>query len=336
MREWSDILPAMLRQAGIEAALDRVEPMTGGVSSDIVAVHLADGQMYCAKRALPTLKVSMHWQAPVERSRYEAAWLRKAGEVVPDAVPRVLAEDMDSNALLMEYLPSADYALWKVELLAGRFDPRAVHTVSASLARIHAATWGDAAVARAFATDAMFDALRLDPYLRTLVRRLPDLAAAIERVIDTTAQTRLALVHGDVSPKNILLARSGDRAVLLDAECAWFGDPAFDAAFCVNHLLLKAVHVPAIRDAAFSGASAFLIGWLAGLPGDARLGAEQRVLRLLPCLLLARVEGKSPVEYLTPGERDLIRGVVPPMILSPPSALSQIVGRLSHALRASI
>ncbi len=331
MKDWGDILPGLLRQAGRGAAVARIEPLTGGVSSDIVAVHLADGEVLCAKRALPTLKVASHWEAPVERSGYEVAWLRRAARIVPSAVPAVLAEDEINRALLMQYLAPDSYALWKAELLAGRFDAEAPRSVAATLARIHAATWDNAEVARAFPTDAMFDALRLDPYLRALARRHPELAAPIESVIATTATTKLALVHGDVSPKNILLSRADGHPVFLDAECAWYGDPAFDAAFCLNHLLLKAVHVPSLRGALLIAAADFLAVWRDGLPADARVAAERRTLALLPCLLLARIDGKSPVEYLGEAEREAVRTAARPMIVNPPRALADIVRAIGFA-----
>ena len=95
----------------------------------------------------------------------------------------------------------------------------------------------DPAVAAEFPTDDIFRALRLDAYLLAAGRKRPEAAKALEAIVERTAATRLALVHGDVSPKNILLGAEGP--VFLDAETAWWGDPAFDLAFCLNHLLLK-------------------------------------------------------------------------------------------------
>ena len=130
--------------------------------------------------------------------------------------------------------------------------------------------------------------------------------------MERTRETRYVLVHGDVSPKNILVGRSGP--VFIDAECASFGDPAFDLAFCLNHFLLKAAYLDA-------GADAFLASFLA--LGDAYLGqvdwepreaVEMRTATLLPCLTLARVDGKSPVEYLDEGRRATVRSAAIAMI----------------------
>src|SRR6188768_4558893 len=120
---WDAVLPPMLRSAGLPDAGFSVEPLTGGVSSDIVKVTLRDGSHACAKRALAKLKVATDWQAPLERNHYEVAWLRRAGAIVPGAAPVVLAEDAAAGIALLEYLPAEDFVLWKSELLAGRADP---------------------------------------------------------------------------------------------------------------------------------------------------------------------------------------------------------------------
>jgi hypothetical protein len=139
-------------------------------------------------------------------------------------------------------------------------------------------------------------------------------------------------VHGDVSPKNILIARDDGHPVLLDAECAWFGDPAFDAAFCLNHLLLKAVHLPAQRRELLDAAETFFATWSAGLPARTAGDAERRVATLLPCLFLARVDGKSPVEYLDEAGRARVRSIARPLIADAPGTMDDLLGRVRDAL----
>ena len=331
-QSWEALLEPMLAEAGLTgAAIAAVEPLTGGVSSDIVRIRLVDGTLLCAKRALDRLKVASDWQAPRERNRYEIAWLRRAGKIVPGAAPRVLAEDRANGIALLEYLPAEDYLLWKSELLAGRADAAVPIAVADILGRIHAATLDDAATATAFATDHLIDALRLDPYLRFTAGRHPDLAPRILAVLATTAATKQALVHGDVSPKNILVSRHDGHPVLLDAECAWYGDPAFDAAFCLNHLLLKAVHMPILTGTLLQQAADFTAKWLGHFPADRRAATEQRVAALLPCLLLARVDGKSPVEYLSEPARDSVRRLAAPLIAAPPARLQPILAAVAAA-----
>src|SRR5690606_8824266 len=81
-------------------------PLTGGVSSDIWRVDLRSGPV-CIKRALSRLKVAADWRAPVERNRYEAAWLRLAAEAVPGAVPALAGQDAETGSLVMAFLDPA-------------------------------------------------------------------------------------------------------------------------------------------------------------------------------------------------------------------------------------
>jgi Ser/Thr protein kinase RdoA (MazF antagonist) len=175
--------------------------------------------------------------------------------------------------------------------------------VGSTLARIHAATAGRQDVARRFATDDIFRAIRIEPYLVATAERHNDLRDILLSLAERTAKTKVALVHGDVSPKNILVGANGP--VFLDAECAWYGDPAFDLAFCLNHLLLKCVWVPRAKDAFLACFDALAKSYLAKFSPES---LEARTATLLPALLLARVDGKSPVEYLDESGRELVRG----------------------------
>lgn len=323
---WEVLLPPIFASAGIDASGTlQIAPLTGGVSSDIVRIGLPDGRQYCAKRALGKLKVATDWRAPLERNQYEVAWLRRANAIIPGAAPEVVGEDRAHGIALLEYLPAEDYVLWKAELLAGRADPAVAAAVAEALGRIHAATLNDRTAAAEFPTDHLIDALRLDPYLRFTAGRHPELADRILAVLATTANTKLALVHGDVSPKNILISRRDGHPVLLDAECAWYGDPAFDAAFCLNHLVLKSIHLPALRDSLLAQAAAFAATWLGHFPAALRAATEARVAALLPCLMLARVDGKSPVEYLGEADRQRVRDQAIPHIRRPPATLAELL-----------
>lgn len=326
---WEALLPPMFAAAGIDPDGGlTVVPLTGGVSSDIVRIQLKSGAQYCAKRALQKLKVASDWRAPLERNHYEIAWLRRAGAIVPGAAPAVIGENREHGIALLEYLPPQDYVLWKSELLAGRADPAIPVAVANALGRIHAATLNDPTTAAEFPTDDLIDALRLDPYLRFTAGRYPDLAERILAVLATIASTKLALVHGDVSPKNILVSVRDGHPVLLDAECAWYGDPAFDAAFCLNHLVLKSIHLPALGATLLDQAQAFAETWLGHFPADLRDGLDARTAALVPCLMLARVDGKSPVEYLTETARQIVRERAIPLIRTPPKTVVHLLDSL--------
>jgi aminoglycoside phosphotransferase (APT) family kinase protein len=316
---------AFLRASGLAAAGETppAEALAGGVSSDIWRVDLGSGptgRSIVVKRALARLRVAQVWEAPVERNRYERRWLETANAIVPGVAPKILAGD-DDGYFAMEYLPQLP--VWKGELRDGRADARFAADVGRKLCAIHNATARRHDVAEAFATDANFHAIRLEPYLLATGAAHPAFAARLQALADTTAGNRLALVHGDVSPKNILVGPRGP--VFLDAECAWYGDPAFDLAFCLNHLLLKGLWVPASKDAYLACFTALSREYLASVDWEQAFALERRAAALLPGLLLARVDGKSPAEYITAdADKNRIRDFAGRYLRAPAATLKDI------------
>lgn len=301
----------------------RLTALTGGVSSDIYRADLPSG-VVCVKRALARLKVAANWEVPVARNRWEVAWMRVAASIVPTAVPEILGEDPEAGAFAMVFLPPDRYPVWKGLLSDGAGTvPMAAH-VGDTLGRIHAATADRPDLAALFATDEMFYAIRLEPYLVTAARAHADLAARLLALVATTAGTQRVLVHGDFSPKNILIGPDGP--VILDAECAWYGDPAFDLAFVLNHLLLKAVWRPQWRSAYATMSAALRDAYRVHVAWEPWPVLEARTAQLLPGLLLARIDGKSPVEYLTDERtRDAVRRVARQYLWQPATTLEQLV-----------
>ncbi|HMO75893.1 MAG TPA: aminoglycoside phosphotransferase family protein [Sphingopyxis sp.] len=305
----ADIVDA-LREAGLAGEGDVVlQPLTGGVSCDVWKVETPAGPIV-VKRPLPQLRVAAEWLAPVERGISEVRWLRRACGVDPRIAPEVLAE-LPGHAFAMRFLPGCP--VWKDELMAGRVDAAFAARVGQGIAAVHAATAHNDGARADFPNDEMFRALRVDPFLLHVARNNAEHAPVLTALADDLASRKIALVHGDVSPKNILVGADGP--VFLDAECAVYGDPAFDLAFCTTHLLLKAVWS---GDARLNEAAAALVAaYRAGIDwGD----ADDLLLRagkLTAALLLARVEGKSPAPYLTdPEHQRIVRDQARALILA--------------------
>ena len=300
----------------------RFDELTGGVSSDIWKVETS-ARTYCVKRALAKLKVAADWQAPVERNAFEVAWYRIAHDIVPDAVPEILYHDEHEMMCAMTYLDPGQHRLWKNELRDGRAAPEVAAEVGRRLSRIHATTASNPYVSALFPPNDIFHAIRLEPYLEATATAHPDLHEKLFALSKRTGAVRIAMIHGDVSPKNILLGPKGP--VFLDAECACMGDPAFDLAFCLNHLLLKCLWNPPTSANFMSCFEALGKVYLNGVDWEPVETLEERVASLLPALLLARVDGKSPAEYITTDTaRDHIRDCARPLIKSPPRKLSEV------------
>lgn len=303
-------------------ATARGERLTGGVSSDIWRIDTPTGPI-CIKRALAKLRVAADWRAPIERNVYEARWMRHANAAVPGSAPAILGQDTASGALAMAYLPPDNHPLWKAQLRDGHADPAFAAAVAVTLARIHAASAADPTVPAQFPTDAIFYDIRLEPYLVATGRAHPDLTNRFQALVAATQANKRALVHGDVSPKNILDGPAGP--VFLDAECAWWGDPAFDLAFCLNHLLLKCLWTPSATAGFLACFDAMVTAYRAGVAWEAPDAIEARAAALLPGLFLARVDGKSPVEYITSdSDRDRVRRVARPLLITPPVRLDVV------------
>lgn len=322
---------ALIEELGLGHATDvlDVRPLTGGVASDIAMVTLP-GQKLCVKFALPKLKVAADWHAPVHRNAAEYAWLRVAAAQFPETAIRLYGRSDTAHGFAMEYLEGHDVYLWKAALLAGEADRGEARQVADLLGRIHARSARADFDSAPFQNRDDFRALRIEPYLNFTATIHPDLAAPLTALAHQLYQNAQVLVHGDVSPKNILL-RSG-APVILDAECATMGDPCFDLAFCLNHLLLKAIHLPASRAGLLDAVGGFWRAYAPHVSWEDPDGLQARVAALLPALMLARVDGKSPVEYLTPGEQAVVRNLTPGLIRDPLTHLDKFAAHIGNQI----
>jgi 5-methylthioribose kinase len=302
-----------------------VSQLSGGVSNVVLAVE-CDAARVVVKQALPQLRVKDLWLAKRERAISEADALVLAGAITPGVVPTVIDVDRERCALTIASAPP-EWVTWKSHLLGGVVDPDVGSRLGDTLAKWHSATFGDALVAERFADYEAFDQLRVDPFHRTVSARRPELAAAITRLVAQMEATHVCLVHGDYSPKNVLV---GDGMWVIDFEVAHFGDPVFDVAYMLNHLLLKLIHMPGSASALETTATRFWEAYGAGVPDGLR-PATQYLLAHVGVLMVARVDGKSPVEYLTPGGQDLARELGSWLLLDPPGSLHEALVMIRRA-----
>jgi aminoglycoside phosphotransferase (APT) family kinase protein len=221
---------------GVEPQVLR--PLSGGVSNTVLLAE-AGGQRLVIKQSLPRLRVEAEWFCDRNRILRECDALKLLAPVLPPgAVPRVVLEDPDNCAFAMTAAPEAAET-WKAHLLRGEIDTGIARQLGEFLGALIAST---AEVDSRFSDMSVFDTLRLDAYYRYTAARYPDLSDRLYRLITDCETQRISLVHGDFSPKNILV--DSGAAIVIDWECVHYGNPAFDAAFLLNHLLLKSFHMP--------------------------------------------------------------------------------------------
>jgi aminoglycoside phosphotransferase (APT) family kinase protein len=278
-----------------------VTPLAGGVSSEVLAVTWED-KAVVVKRALPRLRVQEVWDAPLERTLTEARALRLVAGLTPRSVPPVLALDSERYVLAMGRAP-AGYRDWKSMLLAGEVSGTTAARLGRLLAIWHAATTDRPPGELAWFEDVTaFDQLRVDPFYRWSLRSNPDLSGVVESLVERMTRTRSCLVHGDFTPKNILVGSDG--LWVIDWEVAHVGDPVFDLALMLAHLACKIIARPVHRAAYAAAGSRFVSAYEVGRAAAGTFQLDRDYLSLhTAALVLARIDGKSPVDYLDPGGR---------------------------------
>jgi 5-methylthioribose kinase len=307
---------------------DRVVPLSGGVSNTVLLVQTG-AERLIVKQSLPQLRVEAEWFCDRKRILRECAALKLLGSSLPPgSLPSVISEDADNCSFVMTAAPEGAET-WKAELLRGETRPAIAAQLGETLAAVIASTRGNKSAEHQFGDISIFDQLRLDAYYRYTAARHPDLAPFFQDLIDDCAERRYSLVHGDWSPKNVLV--TAQSAMAIDWECVHYGNPAFDAAFLLNHLVLKSYHLPAQANEFARLAHSFWTALRSNLP-DAEF-LEASTVRHWAGLLLARMDGKSPVEYITePHLKDRIRLLARDLIERTPRTVGEVFDRRLRCL----
>lgn len=307
----------------------RIDVLAGGVSNRTVQVQWPNGDAWVMKQALAKLRVKADWFSDPARIHREALGLQWMGALLPGAAPALVFEDESQHILAMQAVPQP-HENWKTMLLRG--DLRQDHVTQfanllAGMQRNALAQQHD--IAAAFDNRTFFETLRLEPYFAYTATQVPPAVHFMHALIERTLAHRHTLVHGDYSPKNVLVHEG--RLVLLDYEVIHWGDPAFDVGFSMTHLLSKAHHVVGHRAAFKKAAHLYWKTYftqVAGLFGD----LETRSVHCTLGCLLARVDGRSPLEYLDEAERSRQRAAVLALMADPPAAMPALIDAFISAI----
>ena len=276
------------------------------------------------KQSLGKLRVQDDWRSERSRIYREAEAIQALRPILGAAsLPEVVHVDRENFLFVMTAAPAGSVT-WKESLLAGEVDLRVSRQAGTLLGRMINASRADKQLQERFTDRTVFDQLRVDPYYRTIAKRHPDVRGQVVQLMANSWNVQTALVHGDYSPKN-LLVRDGN-IFLIDFEVIHWGDPAFDAAFMLNHLLLKTLYQPRFAAVYLDAVREF---WRA-LMGEARdtasRGFEALTIRHLGAQMLARIDGKSPVEYIREEEtKERVRAVAKRILREQPQRLDLAV-----------
>ncbi len=303
-----------------------VRELGGGVSNIVLLLEWRGdpGRRWVLKQSLEKLRVQDDWRSERARIYREAEAIEALRPALGEsALPEIIHIDRENFVYVMTAAP-AGVKSWKEHLLAGEVDLRVAAQAATLLARMIKAGRANAKLQEQFADRTVFDQLRVDPYYRTTARRHPEVRAALVQLVANSWNIQSALVHGDYSPKNMLV--SDGRVFLIDFEVIHWGDPAFDAGFLLNHLFLKSFHQPQFAAGYFAGVREFWKTLSTEVPELVNRGFEALTVRHLGGLMLARIDGKSPAEYIKDEEvKEQVRAVAKQILRDQPQRLEIVL-----------
>ncbi|MFG0239929.1 MAG: phosphotransferase [Gimesia chilikensis] len=317
------------------------EALAWGVSNIVIRIDRAADADFVIKQSRKQLRTQAEWFSQLERIWRELEVMQELEQLLPaGVVPRVLFEDRDNYLFAMEAI-AADHRVWKAELLDGRVDQTVARELGSFLSAIHRKSFLQEGYQQRWGDWEIFDQLRIDPFYRFIVRSHPEIKEWVAELIEEMSAHRLCLVLADFSPKNILI--TDEQIHLVDFETAHFGDPAFDLGFFLSHLLLKAIHFQAEGTHCIELAETFWKSYLSTEvvapleqgPESAKMEEPQigqRTIKHLAACMLARVDGKSTVDYLASAQQDQVRSFALSLILDAPASLPQAFQRLREML----
>ncbi len=312
--------------------IPEVRILADGVSNRTVLVKRKVRPGLVVKQALAKLRVKEDWFSNPERIHREAEGIRLLSRLAPTGmITQLVFEDEKRHLLGMEAVPEP-HLNWKKTLLDGEVDLSIVAQFGQCLALIHQYNPDDYPPDGIIQGIDFFESLRLEPYYLFTASHVPAAADFLHTLVEETRKLKITLVHGDYSPKNVLV-RNG-KMVLLDHEVIHLGDPAFDIGFSMTHLLSKAHHLKH-KHAAFITAAFFY--WEAYVQFSKLDDAdfEYRAVKHTLACLLARVAGRSPLEYLTDEEKARQITLVSALIHDQPTRMTDLIHAFSFNLSTS-
>lgn len=298
----------------------RITALAGGVSCQVHAISSGSDELV-VKWGQARLRTAGRWISDPARTLREAeaiAFVRD--RLGPIGVPELVFVVPELNLFAMRRIPT-ELANWRTALLAGEIEIQVAEAIGEGLARLHSLPVTDAWIADP--GDVLRDELRVRPFYEDTARRLPALRSQFDGVIARLQSSdHLRLVHGDASPKNVLIGV--DASVnLVDWEVFHLGDVAFDVGMFGAHILCKSVADPTRRQQ-FSELMERLCLSYTACGGPA---AGDAIVAHAGAIALARIYGRSRSDYLHGRARAGVQRLASGL-LEMPSGVDQLISAI--------
>ena len=270
--------------------------LKGGVSSEVYRVK-TENNFYCIKRCLNKLLVKKNWVVDINRVKYEYLWLKHCKKILNRNIPKVFHYDEENKSIIMEYFNNKNFKTLKEEYFNKNININTLKSISKHLVKLHLKNKNNKTKIIFDGNKNNFFDLRLDAYFNEVGRVYPKYKKYIQQINKNYLKHSTTLVHGDFSPKNILIGNK--RIIYIDAECCNYGDPVFDLVFFSNHLLIKSIIIREKKQEFLKGYKIFYNEYLKSINKKNLNKFIDRIIKMTPIMLLARIDGKSPVEYIS-------------------------------------
>ena len=303
---------AYLTKRGIISGSAEVEELTGGVSNVVLGVK-SGAKDLVLKQALPQLKVAAVWKADQRRAIVEANGMKLLHSITPENVPDLIDLDPEEFTLTMDRLPR-ECTVWKTDLLEGVIKPSVGKDLGRTLATWHNFGANSKESLDAYMEDSLFDQLRVTPFYRAVAKVNPGLDNRIQELITEITTIKITLVHGDFSPKNIMITGT-DKPIVLDFEVMHTGNPVFDLGFVSAHLLCKYLRTEDSSQKSLLRETA--IAFINSYAQTCNIPVANSLPHHVAVIALARVEGVSPVNYLDEAAKARVQSVTKAAIANP-------------------
>jgi 5-methylthioribose kinase len=226
----------------------------------------------------------------------EAKALAFIDRIVPGVVPKVIRIDRTNSVLILSDIKLGGQLLAD-ELAAGRVHPEAGPQFGSTIGEIQKATFG-LSLGQILGDASIVESSNKNSYLgartEAPLRLYPE---QTQQLLEDSAKAARCFVMGDLSPKNIFVEEQSVR--FLDLERTSTGDPAYDPAYVITHLLIDANR--SLHSSSLEFINGFMQAYLEAVSSSLNSQEldelQNRIIRFVGFSILHRTQGIYFVSY---------------------------------------